>query len=349
MSDFREDLGETFYAPDTVYAEQLSPPLNLNPVFQKALEKQLIVRGTVISDLSEASLNNVMSVMGEETSILDQEAFNQGLYGKPVTLTGLSVKLPGLKRHYESDSSLILPLSEGPAVDDLNLSHETGGIFYGFGTRLDIVSDGDTIESVRPVLVYQVKVGSFTVLHGTGHVFATGDVGEAQIEFLDDIMKQRLADVLTILMSHDDEIVLGCINNINLRLAKKTSYTAGDIRYIGQQMNRILGALNTDKETKYIDAIVNLVSCYVDLDKKYSIATETVLRKSKSEGEEIIELIPGNPLVAFEGVIDGFSVMANHTVIGQELRWTNKNTTYGVFHTSEATWYVRLTDFQSFK
>lgn len=344
------DLTEAYYPPDAVYGEQLTPLLGVSPVFEVATEKQIIVRD-LESDTSEESMNALLAIVEAEINVLDQMALEQGLMLKPVALSGLSIQLPGSRRLLETENAtLVQTLREGPAVDDLRLSHEVRGEFYGFGTRFEAVPSGDTIGGIRPIIIYQIKVGTFNGPHANGNTFAIGDVGEARLEFYDDLFKQKITELLSILMDHDNPEVQRQINNLNIRLAKKQhAYDASDIRYVGYRANALM---QLEQDTKYIDALTELISTYVDLDQVYKVAADAMLREPKDEHNiptGSMTYTPGTPIVAFEGRITEIKALLDYTVKDETPRWSKKLTLYGVVYTPEAAYYLRLTDFENFK
>lgn len=353
MRDPRDELTESYYFnSDAAYSEQLRPPLNISIVFECAIEKQLVVR-TLQADPSESSLQTIASLVDLETKELDEMAERDDLMLKPVTMTGLSVLLPASRSLFETkNASMIYTLDEGAAVDDLKLSHEVQGEFYGFGVRFDAVPEGDTIGGVKPILIYQVKIGGFKGPHAIGHVFAIGDVGEAQIEFHEDVMKQKIMNILTILMRYDHPDVQRCINSINMRLSKSEPYTAGDIRYIGHKCNVILAVLRSRPDNKYVEALAELMDAYVDFGTiTQTVADEMITIKKNEAGELTRDAyhVPGYPLVSITGKILELKAMPNYKTENGEIAWESKQTMYAVLHAQNEAYFIRLTDVENFK
>lgn len=350
MNEPRIDLTEAYYVSDAVYGEQLTQPLGVSPVFEVAIEKQLIVRNFE-ADTTEKSMNELLATVEAETDELDNMAFEQELMLKPVVLSGLSIQLPGARRLLETENaSVIQTVRDGPAVDDLQLSHEIRGQFYGFGTRFETIPSGDTIGGVRPIIIYQVKIGTFNGPHASGNIYAIGDVGEAKLEFADDLFKQRISELLSILMEHTDPELQRQVSNLNTRLAKKMlSYDASDIRYAGYRANVIM---QHEQDKSYIDALVNLISEYINLQQTYKFAADAMLCESKGENNiptGLMTYTPGSPIVTFEGKITELRALLDYTVKDDTPKWNKKFTMYGVVYTTEAAYYLRLTDFESFK
>ena len=350
--DNLEEILQSFYESDQDYAKQMRTPLHVHPVFELATEKQLEMRERYVG-VSEVEIRALLAEMLVMTQELDEISETSGMHGMPVVLTGRGIKLPSTRTIAESNTFVVGPSEQGSTLDKLESNQEVGGVFYGFGTRLEIISEDDTIAGVRPVMIYQVKVGNFLTVHANGSVFATGDVGETQLEFIDDFKYRRIEEALAILVTSDDEKLIKCVNKINIALAKKEKPDAALLRYVGFQSAYLTNLSDETENRKYVDALIDLISCYVDWDIKYRIGLDSIFKVPRLNERENgpIELIEGTdaePLVSFEITIKQLVVMPVYRKDETVLHETGRNALYAATYTDNALWYFKLTDLETF-
>lgn len=348
--DNQEEIIHSYYDSDQDYAEQMKAPLHVHPVFELAVEKQIEFRERRAA-LTEEEIRSLVDEMRSVTDELDAIVVSSGMQGMPVRLTGSGIQLPMARTFIESGVLTIRPIENGPVFDELELTQEAGGAFFGFGTRMELISENDIDGGIRPILVYQVRVGAFLMVHASGNIFATGDVGETQVEFIDDFTARRIESTLTILMENEDEAVIKRVNNINIALAKKEKPDAALLRYIGYQAAGLINRLDDDMDQKYVDALIDLIACYVDWDKKYKIGVSSILKipRLNERINSEVELIEGTPLVNFEVAVKQLVVMPSYINNNGVLNESGRKSLYAATYTEDASWYLKLSDLEIFE
>jgi len=341
-----EYLLDSFYEADQSYGEQLLAMKHTHPIFELAIDLQLEI-SAMKAEANELELGKILTDMKERTDKLDETLREAGLFDLPVILSGEGILMPNARKTPELNSTIVQSRTDERFKQELSFGQEIGGTFKGYETRIEMFGEGDEVY-IKPVLVYQVEVGDINSPHIFGSLCAIGDVGVTQLEFAEDRKNQRVADLLTILMDTDDEILINTIDTLNTTLATSPQ-DATYMRKVGFDVAKILNGTSSVTQ-QYLDCVLDLIRTYVEFDRLYSVAARPLLKlpRTNPRTNGPLELFDAAPYLTISALMRDVVVMPVYKKVEEELLETTRRALYVATYSDDASWYIKLTDIEIF-
>lgn len=348
--DNLNELFSSYYDEQNNSPERTEQPKHTHPLFELAIETQIECR-TLFSDLTEKSMEELADLMVKKTDELDKIAIDSKMFDSPIILTGDTIETPTVKKLLESNTVMVTSQAKNDlTLDDQLLGRSVSGLFYGFDTRYETVSEGDQLVGLRPVIIFQVKIGSFRSPHAAGNIFATGDVGSAQLEFLEDYERRMVAETMKPLLTHENAFFVDSVRYINELLSSDESVSALTMRHIGHEVEKICSLLGKGVDQVDLDLIIDLLGHYINFTDVRHISVRPILKlpRINEKLNKPIEIIDQQPMTVFDGRINSFTILPKYRIEKNILVETGEQTIYATVMNHEASWFMKLTDLSTF-
>jgi hypothetical protein len=342
-----DDKSRLIIDPETdVFTEDFRERLITKPVFEKAMDLQRVMGNTRIK---KDQIETAWSSAHRNLLELNAHVKEQGALLAPVTLKGEGILVPMLGADLARDIATMSLLSDEDRRDKLFKRYlvpdETKGLFNGFTVHF-VETDG--WEVYKPVLAYQVTLKEVSTPYSQTQLYATGDVGQTQIEFDQDDRLDEASDCIGLLYQLCPKQG-ATINRIVSTLSSTENYDASMMRHVGFHADKLIDTVKKGKQQFLQDALADLLRHYVDKHSVYLVkALSMNISDPAGSGELYYNKATKKLYSLMEKYID-FVFMPRTEVTDKSNEYDERMKLHIVMEFSSASAYVPLTDIDVFE
>lgn len=297
--------------------------------------------------LTEEELVSTWNEHQELIQLLDVEASKDGLMGQEVSLSGKGIEIPKFETDLTTVAALIT-LGNIRELDEKSLEKyyaedEVRGMFSGFTLRFIKTED----EKYVPKVAYQVATDVVDIPHAHINLYTVGLVDTSQLQFEDDIKRERVVPILDRLFSLCEEGA-SSVNAINMALASMGKYDASRIRHVAYHAEKIVNALDDETLVGSIeDGLVDLISHYIEPNDTIHIKTPffSMSAEDETRGGEYYQ---GDDNYALTGEMAGFVFLNQAVVKDATVTYRGRRTLYATLRHEGRYIYTPLTKANEF-
>jgi hypothetical protein len=269
-------------------------PLHLDAVFEEVRLWQAEYQDHVFTSYREASL-----YMKRVVEHFDLNVQSKDMIGRGVILNGTGIEIPQAAYNEITGRFVLEPASIDSLDSHISVGaavHGLKGAFAGFGYKLQksqqpkeldvestiVAPDEGEEDTFKGRLYYQITTGGVAHAHGYTQFFITGNVLDSQVEFYDDLQKQKLDTILGKLLTVNSFATASQVNDLNVLLAEQDK--------LAEQLPEIVNLMGLVSQSKDFkddivkrDVLLDLFTHYINPLGKYSFTAPDAMRVVKGK------------------------------------------------------------------